>query len=179
MIHPPYRVFYQLSIDSCVQSAVRSIDFVGDLVERLDEARSLRLLKSVDSESLLNELQNIITQGAAVSRYFWPVRAKYEARGRELMQMYGVTDDSPLRSRELRNAIEHFDERLDEYLADGVVGNVFPYYIGLESTSEQQVKSHFFRAYFVNTGTFQLLDHRFAIDPLAEELWRLAQLPSK
>ncbi len=101
------------------------------------------------------------------------MRDKYQARGAELRKNYQVADDSPLRSRDLRNAIEHFDERLDDYLAQGIVGTIYPHYLGIEPPPSQ-VKRHFFRAYFTNTGVFQLLDHRFEIDPLARELWRLA-----
>jgi hypothetical protein len=142
-------------------------------MEAVERSGSSKPLKEVDPQSVLNELQNIIVQGAAVSRYFWPVKEKYRARGAELRGMYGVSDESPLRSRELRNAIEHFDEKLDDYLAQGVVGTIYPHYLGSEPPPSQ-VKRHFFRAYFTNNGVFQLLEHRVEVDPLAKELWRLA-----
>jgi len=172
-IHPPHRVFYELSIQFCLGSAARSIEAVSSLVEHIEKSSSRKPLKEVDPQAVLDELQNIIVQGAAVSRYFWPVRKQYEQRGTELRRMYDVSDASPLRSRDLRNAIEHFDERLDDYLAQGIVGNIYPHYLGAEPPPSQ-VKRHFFRAYFLNTGVFQLLDHRFQVEPLAKELWRLA-----
>ena len=173
VIHPPYRAFYQLSISFCLQSAARSIETVADLMEDVARSGSPKAVEDVDPQAVLNELQNIIVQGAAVSRYFWPVKDKYRARGAELRTIYRISDDSPLRSRDLRNAIEHFDERLDDHLAQGVVGTIYPHYLGPEPPPSQ-VKQHFFRAYFINTGVFQLLEHRFEIDPLARELWRLA-----
>jgi hypothetical protein len=172
-IHPPYKVFYQQSIDFCLQSAARSIDLIGELMEAVDSNQSLEPLAEVEPQLVLNELQNIIVQGAAVSRYFWPVRSKYEARGVELRKTYAVLEDSPLKSRELRNAIEHFDERLDEHLEQGIVGVIIPHYLG-PTPPPTQVKQHFFRAYFIDTGIFQLLENRFEVDPLAQELWRLA-----
>lgn len=172
-IHPPYRAFYRVSIGFCLESATRSIELIADLMQRAAESPSAQPLRDADPEAVLNELQNIIVQGAAVSRYFWPVRSQYAARGDVLRQMYKVTDSSPLRSRDLRNAIEHFDERLDEYLAKGIVGNIYPHYLGPE-LKDDGVPQHFFRAYFVDSGVFQLLDHRFEVEPLSKELWRLA-----
>lgn len=112
-IHPPYRAFYSLSIGFCLESAARSIDVLAELMQQVEQERCWAPLYEADPESVLNEIQNILVQGAAVSRYFWPVREKYAARGAELRDTYGIQDDSPLRSRDLRNAIEHFDERLD------------------------------------------------------------------
>ena len=173
LIHPPFRVFYELSIGFCLQSAVHSIEAVAKLMEAVEKSGSQAKLSEVDPQAVLNDLQNIIVQGAAVSRYFWPVKDKYQARGAELRSNYRVGEDSPLRSRDLRNAIEHFDERLDEYLSQGIVGTIYPHYLGPEPLTSQ-VKHHFFRAYFTDTGVFQLLEHRFEIDPLAREIWRLA-----
>jgi hypothetical protein len=172
VIHPPYRVFYSLSIGFCIESAARSIEALADLMQEVERSRSWKALRQADPEAVLNEIQNIIVQGAAVSRYFWPVRDKYAPRGAELRGIYRIQDDSPLRSRELRNAIEHFDERLDEYLSRGIVGNIHPHFIGPEPQKDG-VPQHFFRAYFVDSGIFQLLDHRVELDPLSRELWRL------
>lgn len=107
-----------------------------------------------------------------MSRYFWPGRNGHEKRGEALRHQYGITDESPLRSRELRNLIERFDERIDNYLSKGIVGNIHPHYLGPEPPSSQ-VKRHFFRAYFLDSGVFALLGQRYEIDPLARELWRI------
>jgi hypothetical protein len=70
----------------------------------------------------------LLTLGAAaLSRYFWPTTTgnkKKQAeqlemrrmRGEKLRDIFKVTDDSPLCNRDLRNAWEHFDEKLDTYL---------------------------------------------------------------
>lgn len=171
-IHPPYRAFYSLSIGFCIESAVRSIDALAEVMQQVEQERSWNPLYRTDPEAVLNEIQNILVQGAAVSRYFWPAREKYAARGAELRDTYKIQDNSPLRSRDLRNAIEHFDERLDEYLSRGIVGHIRPHYIGPES-EKNGVPQHFFRAYFVDSGIFQILDQRVQLDPISRELWRL------
>lgn len=101
----------------------------------------------------------------------WVTKAS-KKRGEELRRQYNISDDSPLKSRDLRNAIEHFDERLDQYFSGAVVGTIIPHYIGSEPPPSQ-VKCHFFRAYFMDTGVFELLGHRYHIEPLSRELWRI------
>lgn len=80
-----------------------------------------------------------------------------------------MTEGSPLFDRELRNALEHFDERLDKYLASGLVGYVFSEFVG-PRPKENGVPGHFFRAYFIDEGIFRLLDGEFRIEPVASEL---------
>jgi hypothetical protein len=161
-----------MSIGFCINSATRSIEALAELMQEVERQNTWKVLRDADPEVVLDEIQSIIVQGAAVSRYFWPVREKYAARGEELRRFYGITDSSPLRSRDLRNAIEHFDERLDDYLSRVIVGHIYPHYIGPEFDG-RGVPQHFFRAYFVDSGTFQLLGHRFEVGPLSRELWRL------
>src|SRR2546428_224252 len=60
-------------------------------------------------------LLGLLTAAANISKLLWgshPRRA-------DLRALLGVEDDSPLRVRKLRNDLEHFDERLDEWAAAG------------------------------------------------------------
>jgi hypothetical protein len=174
-INPPYRVFYTLSISFCTASAVRSIQAVADVMEHLESVVGADPLENIDSHAVLDELQNIIVQGAAVSRYFWPSNKDHDARGRQLRRQFQVTEDSPLKSRDLRNMIEHFDEKLDHYLAKGIAGYIIPHYFGPQGKRDG-VPEHFFRAYFVDVGVFEILGKRYEIEPIARELWRLHEL---
>lgn len=80
-----------------------------------------------------------------------------------------MDNTSPLFSRDLRNAMEHFDERLDKYVVSGMVGYIFPEYVGAKP-ADNGVPGHFFRAYFVDKGVFRLLDEEFSMQPLGDEL---------
>jgi hypothetical protein len=44
-------------------------------------------------------------------------KTKYQTRGEELRALVSLDDSSPLHSRELRNRLQHFDERLEDWLA--------------------------------------------------------------
>jgi hypothetical protein len=72
---------------------------------------------------LLHNLQNLVIQGAALSRYFWPARPGHDSRAAFLRQSLAVAEDSPLKNRDLRNEIEHFDEKLEAHLGGGIVGH--------------------------------------------------------
>jgi hypothetical protein len=154
------------------QSAVRSIEVLSVVMNYLHESKTPDSLAAVDTEDVLNHLQNIIVQGAALSRYFWPVRKEYEQRGKCLRQALNITDKNPLKSRDLRNAMEHFDEKLDQYLSTRIVGIVFPHYFGALPKSDG-IPSHIFRAYYIDVGQFELLGKRYEVEPIAKELLRL------
>lgn len=63
-------------------------------------------------------IQSFLVAAANISKFLWPV-SKAEERGTQLREFLSVQDDSPLKSRKVRDSFEHFDERLDSWLASG------------------------------------------------------------
>src|SRR5665213_2856766 len=118
-IFPPYEVFYIESLLFSTTSALASATWFSSELHRLATDETDGVDPSFDPDDMLDNLQNIVIQAAAVSRYFWPVRSGHEARAQQLRAALNVDDASPLRSRDLRNALEHFDEKLDKYLTQG------------------------------------------------------------
>ncbi|MEE9384559.1 MAG: hypothetical protein V3V08_14235 [Nannocystaceae bacterium] len=66
--------------------------------------------------------QAFILHAGAVSRVFWPPRIRNAARwktarsrGEHFRHQFGISSPHILEDRSLRNHIEHFDERLDEW----------------------------------------------------------------
>jgi hypothetical protein len=152
-------------------AALASIERVSQLLEDLSKDGEGGLAPPIKSNDLLHNLQNIVIHGAALSRYFGPARQGHEARAEFLKRTLGVADDSPLRNRDLRNQIEHFDEKLDDYLLDNIFGYIFPGYVG--PLPEIGASSHVFRAYYLNAGIFEMLGKRYEVEPLAHEIVRL------
>jgi hypothetical protein len=173
-IWPPYEAFYISSMLFNTQSAYASIGAVASVIDHIANVESDDPFTDIDQHSVLNELQNVVVQGAAVSRYFWPIRKGHEQRAKQLRSAFNITEESPLFSRSLRNDIEHLDEKLDRYLATGITGHILPEYFGPSSQSPG-VPIHFFRAYFLDVGEFQLLDKRYKIQPLADAIADLHQ----
>lgn len=169
IIWPPFEVFYIQSMLFNSMSAVRSIMRLEKIFGKLPEYPTEEDIQRLPTKIILNELQNMVLQAAALSRYFWPIRKGYEERGQFLRETFALDQSSPLFNRNLRNALEHFDERLDGYLASGIVGYIFPEYVGLKP-ADDGVPSHFFRAYFIDVGFFRLLNEEFLMHPLADEL---------
>jgi hypothetical protein len=65
-------------------------------------------------------IQSFMVATACLSRILWPVAKGKLAkaavvRGSHLRTVLQVTDQSPLRRRELRNRLEHFDEDIEEW----------------------------------------------------------------
>ena len=177
-ILPHCEAFYIMSMLFNCDSALDSLEEIDGIFEEMHTKEDLNVLDE-NIDSVLNNLQNLVGQGAALSRFFWPVRngklSQHERRGKRLRDALLVDDESPLKNRELRNAIEHFDEKLDTYLSGRVVGNILPKYIGVE-LDRHGVPNHFFRAYFIDKGVFEILGHRLHIRPLINEIYRIYRL---
>ncbi|WP_226019527.1 hypothetical protein [Novosphingobium sp. FKTRR1] len=174
-IHPPFEAFYILAMQWHTESAARSIELLQRWLELVDadDERALALPK----EALFQELQNILHQFGCISRYFFPARnaSIHADRAMQLRQAFAVPADSPLADRELRNAIEHFDERLDKYLAGHLVGQIIPDHVGY-SVPESEVPLHVFKGFYVENLTFVLLGQPHEMRPIIAELVRLHNL---
>lgn len=170
-IWPPFEAFYIESMLFNSGWAIESLDYVIRAMQHIEAGSD----ESPDHAMLLTHLQNVVVQGGSLSRYFWPSSGSYEARGAQLREAFAMRDDSPLRERGLRNAMEHFDERLDDYLRTDVVGVVLPEYVGPMPGAED-VPGHFFRAFFIDVGVFQLLGKRYPMQPIADEIVRVHNL---
>lgn len=171
-IWPPFEAFYIESMLFNTSSARDSLEIVASVIQRLHEREEEYPYAGVDTRELLNQLQNFVLHAGAISKYFWPIRKGHEERGDQLRMAFHVSDQSPLKSRALRDAMEHFDEKLDRYLGKGIVGYVLPEYFG-PKPSDAGVPEHLFRAYFVDTGEFQLLGESFEVPPLVDEMKRV------
>jgi hypothetical protein len=167
-IQPPYEVFYIHSMMFNSESAIASAARLTTTFEKMSKGEPV----DDTEDDILNSLQNIVMQGAALSRYFWPARKGHEARAQLLRDACGVTTGNPLENRDLRNAIEHFDENLDKYLANGVVGHFIPQYVGPE-LKRGPVPGHIFRAFYTDVGKFELMGKQYDVEPIADEIHRI------
>lgn len=63
-------------------------------------------------------LQSLVIALGNISKILWPTNKKYESRRKELRTFLDVKDDSVLKKRDLRNVLEHFDEKADDWFAE-------------------------------------------------------------
>lgn len=163
-IHPPYQAFYYHSMAFITASAAQSAE---------DLNKALKDWPSCSDDTVLNPVQNIVLQAGALSRYFWPGYPAYKEdihsdRADFLRRKFKIEDNSPLKSRDLRNALEHFDERLDKHLANGIAGHIIPQFVG-DLSGDRDIPTHVFRAFDPVSATFEILGEKFFVEPLYEE----------
>ena len=91
----------------------------------------------VESEDMFRELQAFVSCAASLSRLLWPpaikdaqknIRARL--RGDGLRAALGVIEPHVLQDRSLRNHLEHFDERLDDWAETSRDHNIVDLMIG-------------------------------------------------
>lgn len=180
-IWTPYQAFYIQSMLFNTTSAFQSCSIAEKIIKKISDGE---IDPQEKKDILLDCLQNVVSQAGAISRYFFPSRdgvkgtdkkTIHKDRGQYLSKVFGVKDDSPLMNRALRNSIEHFDERIDLYLQDGIVGYIFPSLI-LPEPEDSDVPHHIFRAYYLKKGIFQVLGERYEIQPIVDEVARIHDL---
>ena len=76
-IWPPYEAFYIRSMLFNARSAVASITQVNAVLHEVVENSPEDPVAALPTFYLLGELQNLVMQAAALSRYFWPVRSAH------------------------------------------------------------------------------------------------------
>jgi len=175
-IHPPSEAFY---INSILYSAGRA----REAFQRFDVARSLN-----DTEAFqVSSVHEALGHSGALSRFFWPsyykkeskaLRSLKEQRAKKLRAAFALTDTSALRDRGLRDFLEHFDERLDQYLLRHDSGYFFPgAQIGDSSLAlADDPKGHIFKLVDPSTCCFVLLGEKHYFADLRKEVERVYEL---
>jgi hypothetical protein len=117
-----------------------------------------------------------------LSRFFRPTRQGGEiakARANKLRIAFQIGDKSPLNSetsRELRNSLEHFDEKLDGFLLTFFAGNAIPDPIlGDQLFSEEQTTS-FFKMIDPDQEICVILGKKFEYGQFHNEIRRVLEL---
>ncbi len=65
--------------------------------------------------------------------------------------------------------MEHFEEHLDLYFKNIIVGHIIPSYIGLDEENSE-VPKHIFKAFYITPMTFVLLEEKYQLLPIFREL---------
>ncbi len=92
-------------------AAIEDVERLFSVREKVSDSAERR-----ENGSIFEKLRLVLTYTASTSRIFWPPRNKAKARGERLRKLVGIPKDHALSDRSLRDHIEHFDERLDDWL---------------------------------------------------------------
>ncbi len=171
-VQPMHNPFYTFSVRYSAERAIVAFMQYDYLLTQTD-----------DASTLISEVQEAIVHVGALSRYFWPSPGGHKKdkqqrnlrlkRGEYLKKLYKLTDNSPLADRELRNAWEHFDEKLDTYLLTQEAGYFFPTpIIGSHELADDPV-GNIFKLLDPDAECLVLLGKKFFFSPLRKEVERL------
>lgn len=158
-IFPVFEVFYLESIIDTARRALHAFESFDDAFKA-----------GISDEIVVALIQEALTHSASLSRFFWPSRDKGVtfSRGAKLRKHFSVPDNSPLKDKSLRNALEHYDERLDDFLLEDHAGTFYPQsIIGPASFSDEQV-TYIFRLVDPETKIFILLGKKYHFGPVRE-----------
>lgn len=165
-IQPMFREFYFEAVAYAAGRAVAAF-------ERFDKSLS----SGGSSDETVASAHEALGHAAAVSRFFFPSTRDplCEARGLRLRHLFAVEPNSSLQDRELRNALEHFDERLDDYLLGNIEGFIFPgAQVGDASLSDHE-SGHLFRMVDPDDEVIVLFGKKHRFGTLRTEVTRIAE----
>jgi hypothetical protein len=157
-IQPPYVAFY---IEAIYYAAERAAAAFQRFTESAKAGKSASDIVASVHEAL----------GHAIEK-----KARPRARAARLRQLFAVGNGSALQDRNLRNALEHFDERLDEYLLADIAGYIFPDPMVEDADLADEELGHIFRLVDPQTETFVLLGKKHLFGAMRSEVERIAAL---
>ena len=169
-IVPVYKVFY-----------VQAIQYAAGRAEAAFARFGAAMKPNVDPAEVVASVHEALGHTAALSRFFFPAdkRPLARARAANLRKTFAVGNASPLIDRELRNALEHFDERLDNYLLENLSGYIFPGPMMAEAELADGFGGHVFRLVDPAKEIFVLLGQKHEFGAVRLEVQRIAKHAGK
>jgi hypothetical protein len=158
---------------------IQSILYAAQASDDAFERFAAHVIHGADDALIVSAVQEALTHAAALSRFFWPVGAgknRLGAARAEKLRWAFQMQNSPLFDRQLRNAMEHFDERLDKFLISVLAGQFIPSAIVAPHGSIKEPITHIFRLVDPWELVFILLGERFSFAPIKDEIQRIINL---
>ena len=127
-------------------------------------------LKAGDMENIWYAVHGFLTAAANVSKLLWPVNERIAGRGEVLRKSFLVPEDSPLKSRKLRNQFEHFDEHLETWAMTSKNRNIIDRGVGDPSKIQLSSLESGDYVRFINTkdGTIIFRGEAYVVQPIAD-----------
>jgi hypothetical protein len=125
-----YKALYVREIKTQAELALGAFQIAGRIVNEPE-------FKDIGASRIFKELHSFLTHASNVSKLFWPEvskdvprdkqkrekRQRIIDRGEHLKPLFDMQPDNALANRKLRNHLEHFDERLDDFIHDIITTN--------------------------------------------------------
>jgi hypothetical protein len=110
-----------------------------------------------------------------ISKIFFPpgTRSQTQRRGRQLRTAFGVADNSLLQNRALRDAFEHFDERIDQWFRQSPRRNFADRLIGPAGMIQGIDTEDMFRHFNPDTRAVSVVGDELDLQALVDEVQAL------
>jgi len=171
-IQPHAEVFY-------IYSILYSSDRCLEAFKRYDQMK----IGNDSASVLISTVQEAIAHAAALSRFFWPseiggkntneMGKLKRQRAEKLREKFDLNDTSVLKNRNLRNAWEHFDEKLDYYLLQNEAGYFFPTPLIDDHTLADDPVGKIFKLLDPVNECFVLLNEKYFYNSIREEVQKI------
>lgn len=128
--------------------------------------------KSNDADAFWRSVPVAVGLAANVSKTLWPIPKTSKPRGEWLRRQLGIGDDAALRSRSVRDAFEHLDERLERWVAEYPGATEVTRYIGPRDA--MGVADHeMVQWYDTETNTLHVLGKQVNLQDVTREMAEL------
>ena len=166
-IHPLHESLYIECILSATESANSSLEEIDFILY------DPKLIENIGLK-IIDLCENIIIQAGIISKYFDPPSKKkiHKLRGEKLRKSFQIEDGSFIMNRDFRNHIEHFDERLDTFLKNPIIGEIIPKSLFQSSIEINSIKT-VFKAFVIDEEKLISLGEEIKIVPLMKEIYRI------
>lgn len=127
-------------------------------------------------EVLWCSIQNLLTASANISKTLWSQGARKSVEREPLRESLNIQDESVLANTDLRNHLDHYDERIDRWFRDSVDHVYIDYSIGSVNSSIGGVdETNIFRHYDPETGHVVFWGEHYSIPELIAEIHPLLE----
>ncbi|MFL6091087.1 MAG: hypothetical protein ACJ71Z_13215 [Aeromicrobium sp.] len=134
-------------------------------------------LSSNDQHVFWAGVESFLNAAANISKSLWGAGGRLEHERQPLRESLNVTDDSPLASTDLRNHLEHFDERLDRWYATSSSHGYADFIIGPKQfTISGMDEADMFRQFDPSTGEIIFWGEFHPLFPIRDAIGVLAQV---
>jgi len=120
-------------------------------------------------------VQLILIAAGNVSKILWPPRKSSALRGEILRRQLDVDDNSPLSDRNFRNHFEHYDERIEDWLASQNTSVYTDWIIGPPMGFARQFPSNVHRGYDYTTQTLTFRGESISLESIVKALDEIRQ----
>lgn len=124
-------------------------------------------------ENFWAAIQNFLTAVANISKAGWGPGGKLATERRPLRESLGIADNSALANTDLRNHLEHYDERLDRWYKNSANKNYVDFVVGPHSAILGFEDTDIFRFFDPEAKEVIFWGEHYAMQPLVDEIARL------